>query len=131
MDYSEFTGEIQHRIEASTQGEAVRSIRAVLTTLGERLQEGEASDLASNLPMEIDYYLLQAETGQRFGYDEFIDRVAERAEIEDADAAFQAQAIVAMLAEVSPGSEIQDVRDGLPEEFEELFEFVEADGTPW
>lgn len=131
MDYSEFTGEVQHRVEAPTQGEAVRSTRAVLTTLGERLQEGEVTDLASNLPMEIDYYLLQAETGQRFDYDEFIDRVAERAEIEAADAAYQAQAIVALLAEIAPGSEIQDVRDELPGEFEELFEFVGTDETPW
>lgn len=131
MEYSAFTGEVQHRIEAATQGEAVRSIRAVLTTLGERLQEGEVTDLASNLPMEIDYYLLTADPGQRFGYAEFIDRVAERADVEGADAAYQAQAITALLAEVSPGGEIQDVRNGLPDEFEDLFEFVDAEEVPW
>lgn len=87
MEYSDFTGEVQHRIEAATQGEAVRSIRAVLTTLGERIQEAEA--------------------------------------------AYQAQAIVAMLAEVTPGGEIQDLRDGLPDEFAALFEFVDADEVPW
>ncbi|WP_455429877.1 DUF2267 domain-containing protein [Natronococcus zhouii] len=32
-------------------GAAVRATRAVLTTLGERVQEGEASNLAGPLPM--------------------------------------------------------------------------------
>ncbi|PSQ50930.1 hypothetical protein BRD15_00465 [Halobacteriales archaeon SW_6_65_15] len=78
MNYSDFIGEVQHRLEMGTQGEAVRATRAVLETLGERLQEGEASDLAGPLPMEIDYYLESADHGQRFDYDEFISRVAER-----------------------------------------------------
>lgn len=131
MDHSEFTGEVQHRIDAATQGETLRSIRAVLTTLGERIQEGEATDVASNLPMEIDYYVLQADSGQRFDYAEFIDRVAERANVDEADAAYQAQAVVAMLAEVSPGGEIDDLQEGLPDEFADLFEFVGADEVPW
>jgi uncharacterized protein (DUF2267 family) len=131
MDHSEFTGEVQHRIDAATQGETLRSIRAVLTTLGERIQEGEATDVASNLPMEIDYYVLHADSGQRFDYAEFIDRVAERANVDEADAAYQAQAIVAMIAEVSPGGEIDDLQEGLPDEFADLFEFVDADEVPW
>lgn len=132
MEYSEFTGEVQHRIEAGTQGEAVRSIRAVLTTLGERLQEDEAKDLASPLPMEIDFYLLNADSGERFGWQEFVDRVAERAELDDeAEATYQAQAIMALLHEVEPIGEEQDIRGNLPEEFEDLFEFVGTENPPW
>jgi uncharacterized protein (DUF2267 family) len=134
MNYSDFIGEIQHRLEIGTQGEAVRATRAVLTTLGERLQEGEATDLAGPLPMEIDYYLEAADHGQRFDYDEFVERVAERenANPEDdddlSDANFHAQAVVSLLAEVVPGSEVEQVRNQLPqdEDWENLFELVGA-----
>jgi uncharacterized protein (DUF2267 family) len=131
MEYSEFTGEVQHRLELGTQGEAVRATRAVLTTIGERLQEGEATDLAAPLPMEIDYYLLAADHDQRFGYDEFVDRVADRAEVDESDAAFYAQALVDLLADVVPGGEIDDLQAQLPDEYDGLFEIVEGESAPW
>ena len=53
MNFDEFTGEIQHRLELSGTGEAVRAVRATLMTLGQRLPEGNAEDLAASLPMEI------------------------------------------------------------------------------
>jgi len=87
MKFNEFTGDVQHRLELGTQGEAVRATRAVLTTIRERIQEGEATDLASPLPMEIDYYLVDASHGERFGYDEFVSRVADLFELVDADSA--------------------------------------------
>jgi uncharacterized protein (DUF2267 family) len=37
MDFNDFTGEVQHRLELATQGEAVRATRAVLQTLSERI----------------------------------------------------------------------------------------------
>lgn len=133
MNYDDFTGEVQHRVDAGTQGEAVRTTRAVLSTLGERLGEGEASDFAAPLPMEIDRYLLEVEHGQGFSYDEFVDRVAERASMDEADAAFAAKAVVALAAEGVPPGELDDVRSSLPAEFDELFEFVETGqaATPW
>ena len=73
--FNDFIGQIQHRIEAGGQGDAVRTTRAVLTTLGERVNEGGATDIASPLPMEIDRYLLAADHGQTFDYDTFIQRV--------------------------------------------------------
>ncbi|PSP83321.1 hypothetical protein BRC83_07395 [Halobacteriales archaeon QS_1_68_17] len=80
MNFDQFTGEVQHRLELPGTGEAVRAIRATLTTLGERIQEGEADDLAGPLPGEIGFYLIGAvgEHGQRFDWREFVDRVWER-----------------------------------------------------
>ena len=130
MDFSDFTGEVQHRLELGTQGEAVRASRAVLQTLAERLHEGEATDLAGPLPMEIDWYLKSADHGQRFGWDEFVDRVGERAGVEESDAVFYAQAVVALVGDLAPGSELDDVRNGLPdEEFDALFELVGQEET--
>ena len=132
MDYSDFTGEVQHRLEMGTQGEAVRATRAVLTTLGERLQDGEATDLAGPLPMEIDYYLESAESGQRFDFDEFVSRVAERERMDPdsdddrPDAVFHAQAVVSLVADIVPESEVEQVREQLPddEDWGQLFELV-------
>lgn len=134
MDYHDFVGEVQQRLELPGMGEAVRAIRAVLTTLGERLQAGEASNLAGPLPMEIDRYLHEASSGQRFGFDEFVSRVAERAALGDDEegrptAVYYTQAILALLAEVVPGSEFEQVREGFPEGegFDQLFELVGVD----
>lgn len=133
MNFDEFTGEVQNRLELPGTGETVRAIRATLTTLSERLEAGEAQDLASALPMEIDRYLLEADSGQRFDWDEFVDRVWEREEMEDpsdrADAAYHARAILAVVAEAVPTGELEDVRAQLPadEDWDELFELIDQE----
>lgn len=131
MKHDEFIGEVQHRCDLASRGEAIRATRAVLTTLGERLQPGEAADLAAPLPMEIDYYLLSADHGQRFDFDEFVDRVADRAVVDEGEAAFYAQAIVDLLADTVPGGEIDDLKSQLPDDYEALFEIAEGEATPW
>lgn len=146
MDYNDFVGEVQHRIEAGSFGEAVRTTRSVLETLGERLTEGEATDVASPLPTEIDRYLLQVKNEQKYNRDEFIERVQEKmnyndillltryskpAEVDQAEVVFRTKAVIALLAEEVPGGEIQDLEQQLPEEFEELFEFIEFENLPW
>jgi uncharacterized protein (DUF2267 family) len=131
MDYDSFIGEVQHRLELSSSGEAVRATRAVLTTLGERIGAGEASDLAGPLPMEIDRFLTEADSGQQFSYDEFVDRVAERAAVGGSNAVFHAQAVVALVCSVATGSEAQDVRSQLPDDYAPLFELADSGAAPW
>lgn len=128
MNYKEFIGQVQHRLEYAQFGQAVRATRAVLTTLGERLQEGEATDLASPLPMEVDRYLTEAEHGQRFDYQEFLDRVAERENIDRADANYHAQQLLVVISEVVPAGNLEKVDDQLPDDFDPLFELLEAAG---
>ncbi|MFB6120126.1 MAG: DUF2267 domain-containing protein [Halobacteriaceae archaeon] len=133
MKFDDFTGEVQHRLELGTEGEAVRATRVVLTTLGERLGEGEASDLAGSLPMEIDRYLQDTGPAEQFGFQEFLDRVAEELGVDEAEALYQSQAIVALVAETTEGSEMDQVREQLPDGYADLFEFVgqSAEATPW
>lgn len=135
MNFDEFTGQIQHRLELPGTGETVRAIRATLMTLGQRLQAGEAKDLASSLPMEIGWYLTGAvqEHGERFDWREFVSRVSE---IEGADppkAAYHAQVIVDLVASNVAPSEIAQIRDQLPEseddeDWGKLFAVVDAGG---
>ena len=144
--YTDFIGEVQHRIEAGRQAEAVRTTRAVLETIGERVDEGGATDIASPLPMEIDRYLLAVDHGQQFDFDEFVQRVHDRLHYDDLDletgygkpsapeepeTVFRIKAVTALLSETVPGGEIANVEQQLPEEFEELFELVDAETKPW
>lgn len=127
MKHDEFVSELQHRIEAPSRGQTLHTIHAVLETLGERLQEGEAEDLAGPLPVEIDRFLIDAESGQQFDWDEFVDRVAEREDADRADAAFHTQAVMAMLDEAVPEGAMEDVRANLPPEYGDLFELVDQE----
>jgi uncharacterized protein (DUF2267 family) len=135
MDFDEFTGEIQHRLELPGTGETVRTIRATLMTLGQRIPEGNADDLAASLPMEIRWYLTGAvdDHGQRFDWHEFVDRVSEMTGADPADAAYHARVVVDLVASVVPESDFHQLRDQLPESHSDenwgkLFEVVDAGG---
>ena len=127
MKHDEFVSELQHRVDAPSRGQTLHTTHAVLETLGERLQEGEAEDLAGPLPIEIDRFLTDADSGQQFDYDEFLERVAEREDADVADAAFHAQAVMALVAEAIPGGLLEDVRANLPSEYDDLFELVDEE----
>jgi uncharacterized protein (DUF2267 family) len=130
MRFSQFVGQAQHRLELPDEGPALRAIRATLTTLGERIQAGEAEDLAASLPMEIDRFLTAAESGQRFDYAEFVARVADREGVDRSEAAYHSKRVLELVAEsVAPG-EIAQVRGQLPEDFEPLFELVDSSAEP-
>ena len=95
-NFDEFTGEVQHRLELPGTGETVRAIRATLMTLGQRIPEGNAEDLAASLPLEIKWYLTGAvhDHGQRFDWQEFVKRVSEIEHADPADAAYHARVLM-------------------------------------
>lgn len=135
MNFDEFTGEVQHRLEFPATGETVRAIRATLSTLGQRIPEWNAEDLAASLPMEVKWYLTGAvaEHGQRFDWRTFVGRVAEIENVERSDAAYHARVILDVVREVVPASDFQQLRDMLPEDADDedwgsLFEVVDAGG---
>jgi len=127
VQYNEFVGEVQNRLELPELGRAVRATRAVLTTLGERLQSGEATDLAGPLPMEIDYYLEAADSGQRFDDGEFVERVADRANVEESEAAYYDRVVVGLVSELVPAGEIEQVRAQLPDDYDDPFRLIDAE----
>lgn len=135
MNFDEFTGQVQHRLELPETGETVRAIRATLLTLGQRLPDGHAEDLAASLPVEIKWYMTGAvdEHAQRFDWQEFVDRVSEIEGTDPADAAYHARVIVDLVHTLVPESDFQQLRDALPESEDEenwgqLFELVDAGG---
>jgi len=135
MNFDEFTGTVQHRLELPATGETVRAIRATLMTLGERIPEGNAEDFAASLPLEIKWYMTGAvhEHGQRFGWSEFLERVSEIEGVEKPEAAYHARIIVDLVETAVPESDFQQLRDMLPESEEDedwgqLFEIVDSGG---
>lgn len=135
MNFDEFTGEVQHRLELPGTGEAVRAIRATLMTLGQRIPEGNAEDLAASLPMEIKWYMTGAvhEHGQRFDWKEFVSRVSEIEGADRPEAAYHAQVIIDLVSTLVPPSDLQQLRDQLPESeddenWRKLFAVIDAGG---
>jgi len=132
MNFDEFVGEAQHRLELPGTGETVRAIRATLTALGERLPADAAADLAGSLPMEVDWYLTGAvrEHGQRFDWRDFVSRVADEERAVPSEAAYHARLVVDLVREAVPASDFEQFRDHLPEDenWDELFEVVDSGG---
>jgi uncharacterized protein (DUF2267 family) len=135
MNFDEFTGEVQHRLELADTGQSVRAIRATLLPLGQRLSAGNAEDLAASLPIEIQWYLAGAvhEHGQHFDWAEYVERVSEIEGSDPADAAHHARVIVDLVESAVPASDFQQLRDSLPESEDDenwgnLFEIVDSGG---
>ncbi len=93
---------------------------ATLTTLGERIPAREADELARRLPEQLSD-AMGGDHGQSFGSDEFIDRVAARADTTGDDAANGAAAVIAALGAVLPPGELDYVAAALPGEYAWLF----------
>ena len=135
MEYSEFLGQVQNRLELDSQQAAQKVTRITLETLGKRLEPGEAEDLAAQLPEEIGRHLTKSEEAESFGWQAFVDRVAEGEGLTDeddrADAAYRAQVVMDLVAEAVSVGELDDVVAQLPEdEFDDLFELVDEDQMP-
>lgn len=127
MNYDDFLGQVQSRLKLASRAEAVRATRVILTTLGERLQAGEAKDLASPLPMEIDRFLLDADSGQRFSFDEFVKRIAAGENVDPPDAVYHAQQVMKLLHEAVPPGEMAQIRGQFPEDYTPLFKLVDTE----
>lgn len=120
MQHDEFIGQVQSRAKLPSRGEAERVVRACLETLGQRIPDGLADNLAAQLPHEIGEHLRRTEmdggmgTGERFDRDEFIDRVADRSGADAPQAAYLARVVFEVVGEATSGSVMQRVRDVLP-----------------
>lgn len=124
MDYATVIGEVQNRADLPSREDALTVTRAMLETLGERLESGEATNLGAQLPEEIGRHLDQAST-DRFSWDEFIDRFMDRGDYDPQDergtAVHHARVVMAVVDEAISEGEMTDVRDQLPDEYDELF----------
>ncbi|MGN9777104.1 DUF2267 domain-containing protein [Micromonospora sp. H33] len=82
MNDNEFLALVATRSGMSSE-QATAVTQATLTTLAERIDGGEARDLAGQLPAGLRPYAFGgSETGERFGLDVFVQRVSGRADVD-------------------------------------------------
>lgn len=111
MEHHEFIGQVPARARLDSPGAAETATRATLETLGERIPEGLATNIGSQLPVEIGRHLEQEHTE------------CQTAGVELPDAAFHSRAVMSVVAEAITGSGVDRLKDALTPEWEPLFEF--------
>lgn len=124
MNYDTFVDQVAVRARIPSALAVVLS-RATLETLAERLTGGEALDLAAQLPKPLQLVLRKTpstEHAERFGAPEFVARVSQRAEVDQAAARNGIRAVFGVLREAITGGEFDDVAAQLPRDYRDLVE---------
>jgi uncharacterized protein (DUF2267 family) len=99
---------------------AERATEATLQTLAERIDAGEARDLAQELPDEIAPWLATNTPAERLDIDEFLRRLAEREGTDIETAQRHAAAVFLALQRTVSPREFADLRAELPKDFAPL-----------
>lgn len=125
MKHDQLIGLVQDRAHLPSRGDAEAATRATLETLGERIPEHLAANLAAQLPPEIGEHLRRtitmvgAATGERFGLDEFSERAAERGHTDPPTAIFRARVVLDLIDENTEAI-MDKVREALPDDLRTL-----------
>lgn len=125
MDYDRFIRLVSQRLDLDSDSSGAQATRSTLQTLAERLPPGEATDLALALPREIDRYMVEAESGQSFTVQEFVERIQERSDVDQEEAVIQANIILYTVFETVPINAFRNARVVLPSEYSILFQLVD------
>lgn len=125
---AEFLDAVRDRA-ALDSGDAARDATiATLTTLGERLSAGEATDLALYLPEAFETAIVPSDDEQPADYsvEEFVRRVSQRESVPKEDARTHVRAVGSVLAETASEREIDAAKKQLPDPFGACFEPPDA-----
>jgi uncharacterized protein (DUF2267 family) len=116
--YERFLTTIQRQIGVD-RDHAERAAMATIETLAERISRPRAQELAEDLPERLRFWLQDAqEQAAAFGVEDFVQRVAEREEVDADTAARHARAVFLALARIAPAYEVDDLVEELPPEYE-------------
>jgi uncharacterized protein (DUF2267 family) len=118
-NYETFIALVREQANLS-HAEAERATRATLETLGERISDGEARDIAEQLPAPLRPIVIDGRDPEPSEAGEFVRRVAEREGVERPLAREHARAVFAALGQVVSRDEIDDMRAQLPSSFRDL-----------
>jgi uncharacterized protein (DUF2267 family) len=120
VDNNEFIDAVAQRLGTSSE-QAGALTQASLRTLAERIDGGEARDLSAQLPEPLrEHAFAPSETAERFGLDEFVQRVSGRAGVDSALARDGVRAVFDTLREAVPPGEFDDVISQLPADLREM-----------
>lgn len=129
MDEAEFYDRVEGRAEFESEDEVLSITHATLEAFSERISEGQARDVADGLPRPIAESLTHHHGNPAdLSRAEFVERIAAHdevaADLDERDE--RVQAVLGTLADAA-GEEFGDLRDQLPNEFEELFVLADTE----
>ncbi|WIB78999.1 DUF2267 domain-containing protein [Curtobacterium sp. MCPF17_002] len=116
MDTGQFVDLVAQRADITHVRTRARPITdATLRTLAERLSGGEAQAVAAELPDDLRTSLTETrEEPESFAADEFVRRVAERADVDEPTAREGARAVFAVVHEAVPKGTWENLTTQLP-----------------
>jgi uncharacterized protein (DUF2267 family) len=126
MRTNEFIDQVASFGQFSTGTEAREATKATLVTLSQLLTEGEADDLAAQLPDDLDDWVhstkVQPASGATFDAEGFLRRVADRlpGEVDKEQAEQQAHLVLTTLKNAITPGEWDNFTSQLPEDFDRL-----------
>jgi uncharacterized protein (DUF2267 family) len=129
LDYTAFMSAVEEEANVGPE-DAERASRATLQTLGERISEGQARDIAEQLPDQLRGVIIDGSDPEPFEAGEFVHRVAEREGVEEPLAKEHARAVFAALGRAVDRSEIEDMEAQLPRSFSEFIAAARQDHRP-
>ncbi|MBD0322480.1 MAG: DUF2267 domain-containing protein [Aldersonia sp.] len=120
MNADQLVSAVRESAQIDTTEHAQQAVQATLTVLGQRLST-EAAHLAAQLPPQFGECLTQSEQVERFGLDEFYQRVGEQEGrgCSAQEARRHARAVTAAL-KAAVGPEYLHVLDQLPDDYADL-----------
>lgn len=123
MQFDDFINRVQEQTNLDTREEAIAITRALLETLGERLDRKTTNGVAAQLPDELKNFLLARQDNiDRYPVEEFYNRIGARADLKYQEATERTVQVFSVLRQAIPDGEIQHILEDLPSEYEELFE---------
>lgn len=130
MQEDEFLDAVQRLTGLESRDQAYTITSAALGVFGQRITEGEAEDIAAQLPAQInDVLISENPEAEEFSADEFVSRVGDRvATLSDVTAPtteLYIRGVMTVLGDAVSGSELDDAHNQLPSEFDALFEPVD------
>ena len=130
MQFDEVIDRVQETTGLTAREEVVSITRAVLETLGERVDRKVWNGIAAQLPDELkEFVLARAEESNRYPLTEFYNRVGARAALKYNDAAERTRQVFSVLREAMSEGEWRNLVESLPrDEYGELFE-EDSNGT--
>jgi len=120
MDYEEIIEVIGRASGGLGHEAAERAAQATLQTLAERLPRGEAGHILRELPAEFMQWLHTETDAQAFDIDEFLDRVAQREDVDVETALLHARAVFFALGDALSPRAVAHLAGSLPRTFEPL-----------
>jgi len=121
MQFGEFIDRVQERTGLSSRDDVEAVIKAVLETLGERLDRKVRNGVEAQLPNELkESLLVRAQATGQYNVEESFNRVRARADLTYQDATERTRQVLSILREAISDGEIQDIRESLPGEYDIL-----------